>query len=184
MSGGISMKNVPNILTVIRMALIPVFVYVFFSEAQNSRYLALGVYAVASLTDLVDGYIARKYDVVTDVGKVLDPLADKLMLLTVLVCLYISGDVPGLILAIVLMKEGFMITIGLILYHKKDRIVVPANYFGKSATVLFTVSIVLVFLFPGNANVMYLMYISIVLKFIALFKYYFTYQAERKRRGL
>ncbi len=177
------MKNVPNVLTIIRMVLIPVFVYVFFSDMENSRYWALAVYALASFTDLVDGYIARKFDVVTDVGKVLDPLADKLMLLTVLVCLFLAGDVPSIILAIVLFKEGFMITIGLILYHKKNRIVVPANYYGKSATVLFTVSIVLVFLFPGNANVMYLMYISIALKFIALFKYYFTYQAEKKRRG-
>ncbi|MBF7096184.1 CDP-diacylglycerol--glycerol-3-phosphate 3-phosphatidyltransferase [Alkalibacter mobilis] len=170
------MKNVPNILTIIRMILLPVFVLVFFSDMENSRYWALGVYALASFTDLIDGQIARKFNVVTELGKVLDPLADKLMLMTVLICFYLAGFIPPLILGVVIVKELFMIGSAMILYNREDRIVIPANYFGKSATVLFTLSIILMFFMPGNPWVLYLMYFSIAVKISALISYFFTYK--------
>jgi cardiolipin synthase len=175
------MKYVPNILTLIRLALIPVFVLVFFSNMDQARYVALGVYAVASFTDLIDGQIARKFNVVTEIGKVLDPLADKLMLITVIICFYFAKDVPLLIPAIVLTKEAFMILMGIILYSQKDRVVIPANYFGKTATVLFTLAIVLVFFLPGNPWVLTLMYIAIALKVAALISYTITYRNLKQK---
>ncbi|QSX09348.1 CDP-diacylglycerol--glycerol-3-phosphate 3-phosphatidyltransferase [Alkalibacter rhizosphaerae] len=175
------MKHVPNILTFIRLALIPVFVAVFFSDMDQSRFVALGIYAVASFTDLIDGQIARKYNVVTELGKVMDPLADKLMLVTVIVSFYYAGDIPWFIPVIVLVKEAFMIIMGLILYNKKERVVIPANYFGKTATVLFTLAIVLTFFLPGNGWVLALMYATIALKVVALISYIFTYKKMKQK---
>lgn len=88
------MKNIPNILTVFRLILAPVFVVVFFSGMDNAHTLALIVYIVASFTDFLDGYMARRYNLITELGKVLDPFADKVMLITVLVSLYIWGRIP------------------------------------------------------------------------------------------
>lgn len=171
-----SMKYVPNILTVLRMILIPVFVLVFFSDMEQARYWALVVYVLASLTDLIDGQIARKFNVVTELGKVLDPLADKLMLISVIISFFIHGDVPWYIPAVVLTKEAFMIITGLILYNRKDRVVIPANYFGKMATVLFTLAIVLLFFYPGNFWVIALMVGAILLKITALISYALIYR--------
>ncbi|NTW70928.1 MAG: CDP-diacylglycerol--glycerol-3-phosphate 3-phosphatidyltransferase [Eubacteriaceae bacterium] len=177
------MKNIPNILSGLRILLVPVFVYVFFSDLENARLAALGVYAAASFTDLLDGYIARKYNYITDLGKVLDPFADKLMLLTVLVSLYLKGIIPGFILPVVIIKEAFLILSTSVLFFRKDRIVIPANIFGKSATVLFTVSIVLMMIFPENKQLYFMLYASIVLTMTALVSYLYTYwQAIKKRR--
>ena len=74
--------NVPNVLSLIRLILVPVFVAVFFSEDPNSGYLAAAIFLVAFLTDVADGYIARKYNLVTNFGKFMDPLADKVLVLT------------------------------------------------------------------------------------------------------
>jgi len=143
------MKYLPNIITIIRLILIPVFVFFFFSPMNYNHIYALGVFLVAGITDLVDGYIARKYNVITDVGKVLDPLADKLMLLTALACLAIYGIIPWWVLAIMLILEGLLIIAGVYLYYNKERDVVPANKLGKSATVLFAAAVVFMVLLPG-----------------------------------
>lgn len=170
------MKYVPNILTLIRLALIPVFIWVFFSQMEHSRYWALGIYALASFTDFVDGQVARKFDVVSELGKVLDPLADKLLQITVVVSFFFSGDIPWYIPAIVLIKEAFMIVMGLILYNKKTRVVIPANYYGKTATVFFTAAIILMFFLPGNQWVLGLMIFAMVLRVVAIVSYIFTYK--------
>ena len=77
--------NLPNKLTCIRMALIPVFVLLFYAPFAAGRYLALAVFIAASLTDTADGYIARKYNLITDFGKFMDPLADKLLVCSALI---------------------------------------------------------------------------------------------------
>lgn len=170
------MKYVPNILTLIRLAMIPVFIWIFFSQMEQSRYLALAVYAFASFTDFVDGQIARRFNVVSELGKVLDPLADKLLQITVVVSFFFKGYIPWYIPAIVLIKEAFMIVSGLILYNKKTRVVIPANWYGKIATVVFTASIILMFFFPGNTWVLGLMIAAMVLRVVAIISYVYTYR--------
>ena len=105
--------NVPNVLTMIRMALIPVFWILFFTE--GCRYWALAVYVIASLTDLADGYIARKYNLITDFGKLMDPMADKLMVVSMMMAWGIVGVLPVAPLVIVFIKETIMV-IGSVLY--------------------------------------------------------------------
>ncbi|MBM7616319.1 CDP-diacylglycerol--glycerol-3-phosphate 3-phosphatidyltransferase [Alkaliphilus hydrothermalis] len=134
--------NVPNFLTVARFFLIPCFVMVFFSQSPNSLLYAVGIFVVAGLTDLLDGFIARKYGLITKWGQAMDPLADKMMLLTVLICFTIAGYIPLWIITIVGMKEALLVIGGLILYTKKDKVVVPANKYGKLATIAFYIAII------------------------------------------
>jgi cardiolipin synthase len=135
---------------------------------------------VASLTDFLDGYIARKYNLITEIGKVLDPFADKVMLITVLICLYISGRIPLVIPVVVVVKEIFMIISGLILYFRKERMVIPSNILGKSATVMFMLSILLLMLFPNNDSFVYLLYITVIVKIIAFISYRRIYVKNKK----
>ena len=120
--------NVPNALTMVRMALIPVFWYFMMTD---QRYTALAVFVTASLTDIADGYIARKFDLITDFGKLMDPLADKLMVISMMISLAIKGIAPWAALAIIVAKEATMVTGGLILY--KHQVVVYARWIGKIA---------------------------------------------------
>lgn len=120
--------NVPNVLTMIRIALIPVYWVLFFS---GYRHEALAVFVVASLTDVLDGYIARKYNLITNFGKLMDPLADKIMSISVMLSLVIAGIVPWPILVILLCKEAFMVVGGLALF--RNDIVVYSHWIGKIA---------------------------------------------------
>lgn len=133
--------NLPNILTTIRFLLVPLFIYVFFSEAKESIIYATYIFILAGVTDVLDGYFARKYNLITKWGQAMDPLADKLMLITVLICFTIKNYLPILVIIIVGLKEILMILGGIFLYYKKDKIVIPANKFGKIATVSFYIAI-------------------------------------------
>ena len=86
--------NLPNLLSLFRLALVPVFSAVFFSGLPNARPLSAGVYALAFFTDIADGWIARHYNQVTPLGRILDPLADKLMTFVVILCITIAGIIP------------------------------------------------------------------------------------------
>ena len=129
---------------------------------------------------MLDGYIARKYNSITEIGIVLDPLADKIMLISVISCLYITGDIPLIILLIVILKEMFMIISGIVLYFKKERIIIPSNIFGKLGTVLLTFCIGIILIFPQNKEIIYLFYITVFIKIIALISYLNIYQNKNK----
>ena len=133
--------NIPNILTVIRIILVPIFIITFFSV---NKWIALIIFIIAGITDFLDGYIARKYDLITDLGVVLDPFADKLMLISVLVVFTMVNYIPLFILIIVVTKELFMIFFGAKFYFSKNKIVIPANKYGKITTVLFYISITII----------------------------------------
>ncbi len=120
--------NVPNALTMLRMAMIPVFWYFMM---EDRLYAALIVFVAASLTDVADGFIARKYDLITDFGKLMDPLADKLMVISMMASLAIKGIAPWPALAIILAKETAMVTGGVILY--RHQVVVYSIWIGKLA---------------------------------------------------
>lgn len=134
------MMNLPNILTMVRMGMVPLVVLFFLLDVP---YFALAVFLLAGATDVLDGYLARKNDQITSFGQVMDPLADKLMLITTLICLYVTGRVPLLVPLIIVIKEVTMIAVAALLYRK--HIVLPANIFGKLATLLFTIAVLLSF---------------------------------------
>jgi len=136
------MKHIPNILSICRIILIPVIVI---SVVTNNYLLAIIVFTISSLTDIIDGYIARNFDAVTNVGKLLDPLADKLTQLSMIASLVWADVISGWILAVLLTKEFIMIAGASFLYGKS--VVVYSKWYGKLATVLLYLSIMVSLLF-------------------------------------
>jgi len=132
--------TIPNVLTILRIILIPVFVILFFNGQKKA---ALAVFIAASLTDMLDGYLARKLNQITDFGKLFDPLADKLMVLTALVCQTVAGPFPLVAVLIVAAKELVMVIGGIFMLSRG--VVVYSNYVGKAAQVCFIASLVLSF---------------------------------------
>ena len=140
--------NIPNVLTMLRLVLIPVFVVVFFSTpADQNKIAALVIFAVASITDMFDGMLARKLNQITDFGKLFDPLADKLMVVSAMVCQAIAGVFPWAAVAVVAAKELVMFFGGM--YMLSRGVVVYSNYWGKTAQVFFIASLLLSFFHPG-----------------------------------
>lgn len=130
-------KHVPNILTIIRFLLIPVIIIL----ALKDDYVAtIVVLTVSGITDILDGYIARKYNFITDFGKLMDPLADKATQVTLLAVLTIQKIIPIWIIAIVLLKEFIMVSGASFLYGKE--LVVSSKWYGKLSTILFYIAIV------------------------------------------
>ena len=134
------MWNIPNALTMARLVMIPVFAVLYFTGRPIA---ALAVFCAASLTDLLDGFLARRLNQITDFGKLFDPLADQLMVLTALVCHTVSGVFPWPAVAVVAAKELLMVAGGALLL-KRD-VVVYANLWGKAATCAFIAALILGF---------------------------------------
>ncbi|MBR2916354.1 MAG: CDP-alcohol phosphatidyltransferase family protein [Clostridia bacterium] len=134
---------IPNIITTFRLFLVPIFAYLML--IADNLWGACIVLVVSALSDIVDGIIARKCNMITDTGKVYDPLVDKLMQITVLFALSVRGFVPVWCISIIIAKELVMILAGLVLYIKK--IIVQASWYGKMATVIFYVVMLLLVIF-------------------------------------
>jgi len=131
------MMSLPNWISVSRIFLVPVFAAAFFSGRSDRYVLALAVCAVAGLTDLLDGFVSRKMNQVSRLGIVLDPLADKVFLVGVVLCMALGGLIPYWILGVIVIKESLQILIGSWLWLRKEKMVIPANKIGKVGTVAF-----------------------------------------------
>lgn len=130
-------KHVPNILTIIRFLLIPIII-IF--AIQDNYVATIIVLTISGITDILDGYIARKFNFISDFGKLMDPLADKATQVTLLAILSIQKIIPLWIIVIVILKEFIMIAGASFLYGKE--LVVSSKWYGKLSTVLFYVAIV------------------------------------------
>ncbi|MBR3640832.1 MAG: CDP-diacylglycerol--glycerol-3-phosphate 3-phosphatidyltransferase [Oscillibacter sp.] len=136
--------NLPNKLTILRIALIPVFMGVLYWGFAGSTYVALAIFIVASLTDLLDGHIARKYDMITDFGKFADPLADKMLVTAAMLWFVQTGKMPAWALLIVIVRE-FAVS-GLRMVAAEKGRVIAAGWSGKVKTAATMVCVVLMFL--------------------------------------
>ncbi|NLD52903.1 MAG: hypothetical protein GX650_08385 [Clostridiales bacterium] len=131
----------PNALTMLRLLLIPVY-WVLMMTKGNEK-LALVVFLVASVTDLIDGWIARRFNQITNFGKLFDPLADKLMVLSVMLSLVLKGMLPALPLIVLLLKEALMIYGGVLML--RHQVVVYAKPIGKIAQLVIVCALILSF---------------------------------------
>lgn len=131
-----------NKLTIARVVLIPVFLIVLYWDFPGSRYVALGVFILASLTDLLDGYIARHYHQVSDFGKFMDPLADKCLVMAALCWFVEEGTMVGWVLAVVLLREFAVSGMRLVAVEKGR--VIAAGWSGKVKTASTMVCICLI----------------------------------------
>lgn len=132
------LKHIPNILTILRLLLIPVIVFYIFT---GNYILAFVFFTLSGLTDIADGFIARKFNLISNFGKLMDPLADKLTQIATLASLVFTNIIPIWILLIVFLKEFIMICGASFLYGKD--VVVYSKWYGKLATVLFYIAIVI-----------------------------------------
>ena len=163
--------NIPNALSVLRLALVPVFALVFFSDAPNAYYWAGFIFFFAGVTDIADGYIARKYNQITRLGRILDPLADKLMQVTAFVCLAIADIIPAWVILILVAKELTLLAGSTVVFNKvKD--VPPSNQYGKAASFVFFLITISVIAFPMPDLLKYLLLIGgLLLSILALVMY-------------
>jgi CDP-diacylglycerol--glycerol-3-phosphate 3-phosphatidyltransferase len=169
--------NLPNKLTLFRVILIIPFVILLLgghaipSISAYSDYIALVIFIVASLTDLLDGKIARKYNLVTNFGKFMDPLADKLLVCSALICLIELDRIPAWIVIIIISRE-FIIS-GFRLIAADNRVVIAASYWGKFKT---TFQMIMVCLMIANIGALYIltqiiMWIALILTVVSLVDY-------------
>lgn len=167
--------NLPNKLTLFRVILIPFFVFFllapYFPGCGN--YIAVAIFIVASLTDFLDGKIARKYNLVTNFGKFMDPLADKLLVCSALICLIALDRIPAWVVIIIIARE-FIIS-GFRLVASDNGVVIAASYWGKFKTASQMIMvIVLVLSLPGQVFSVIgtvLIYLSLALTVISLIDY-------------
>lgn len=166
--------NLPNKLTVMRVITIPFFVIsllAFQGEVRLLRNLAAAIFIVASLTDMLDGKIARKYNLVTNFGKFMDPLADKLLVCSALICLIELGQLPAWMVIIIVSRE-FIIS-GFRLIAAEQGIVIAASYWGKFKTTFQMIAVILMIV---NLPVLHILtvactWIALVLTVVSLVDY-------------
>ena len=137
----LKLKHIPNILSIIRILLVGVFICLFFLDYPRNLPYALLVFVLAGVTDVVDGFLARKFNWISNLGKVLDPLADKLMQCTVLICMLIKSLIPAWLVIPFILKEVLMLLGGLFIFRKRSVLVV-SNVYGKATVVVFYIAIV------------------------------------------
>lgn len=136
--------NLPNKLTILRVIMIPFFVLALLIEGganQTYRYIAAAIFIIASLTDMLDGKIARKYNLVTNFGKFMDPLADKLLVCSALICMVELKELPAWMVIIIISRE-FIIS-GFRLVASDNGVVIAASYWGKFKTTFQMIAVVL-----------------------------------------
>ena len=167
--------NLPNKLTILRVILIPFFVFFLISPFFDGygNYIALAIFIIASLTDMADGKIARKYNLVTNFGKFMDPLADKLLVCSAMICLVDLKLIPVWVVLIIIARE-FIIS-GFRLVASDNGIVIAASYWGKFKTASQMVTVILLVLNIQNTVFTVLgtvfIYISLVLTVVSLIDY-------------
>ncbi|NLK42937.1 MAG: CDP-diacylglycerol--glycerol-3-phosphate 3-phosphatidyltransferase [Tissierellia bacterium] len=167
--------NIPNMLTILRILLIPVYLYFFYSNMDNNILWAGFIFILAGISDILDGHIARKYNITTKLGIVLDPIADKLMTFTILISFVTKGIIPIWILVAIGIKECMMILGGAILYLFKGKQVLPSNKYGKVATLSFyTATLSVVFRFPSSVS-SFLFILTVVINLIAFINYFIIF---------
>ena len=173
--------NLPNKLTMLRVILIPVFVVFMLCDITSAdKWIALAIFCIASLTDLLDGKIARKYNLVTNFGKFMDPLADKLLVCSAMIALIELELIPAWIVIVIIARE-FIIS-GFRLIASDNGVVIAASYWGKFKTTFQMIMVILMIIQAGlcasNINIQALniattviMYIALILTIVSLVDY-------------
>jgi len=181
-------KNIPNVLSVIRILLVPVFILVLFVKGDVA--LSIVIFLVAGATDVVDGYLARRNNWITKLGKILDPIADKLMQFTVLISFLIKGLLPWWFVVPFFVKDGFTLVMGFVVIKRRS-VVVVSKWYGKLAVCLFYAAVVASVVFAGfldkNAFFQYVIYVPAILcalaALVAYIKHYAGLKNEEPKKG-
>lgn len=166
--------SIPNIMCYFRILLVPIFLYVYFTaETSGEHFLSAFILILSSISDFLDGYVARKYDMVTELGKLVDPVADKLTQFVVACTLMHTYPAYAWLVAIIVLKDGMLLIAGWYIYKKKGKHLAQAQMPGKVATaVFFVVSIVLIaFYIPNTFIASIMIYATLILMILAMIYY-------------
>lgn len=164
----------PNVLTMLRFLLVPVYLIVFFSTMVGKMYWALGIILLAGLTDVIDGYLARRNNQITEFGALLDPLADKVLMIAVFVSLLISKKIDvGQAVAICLRDVAMILAT--VVFHVRGKITLQANLWGKATTILFYIALILLMFDVSIAS----SYLWFVILFSYLTSAVYTFQVKK-----
>lgn len=171
--------NLPNKLTISRVVMIPFFVFFLLADSGNhpdgiQKYIATAIFIIASLTDWFDGYLARKKNLVTNFGKFMDPLADKLLVCSALICLTAKDQLAAWIVIVIISRE-FIIS-GFRLLASDNGVIIAASYWGKFKTAFQMIMIIMIILDFSNKYIQFITvavtYIAVALTIISLMDYW------------
>lgn len=172
--------TVPNMISFFRIILVGAFCYCYF--IPGFRTIAFAILIISGISDLVDGYIARKFNQITNLGKILDPVADKLFHFSTIICFYISDIVDLWLVVLIFIKEAIL-AIGGLVFYKKNQTVIAAKWYGKVASSLFFFTFVVAFFVDykkelfyttGKIIIMSLFMLSLAVSIYAMINYVVT----------
>lgn len=172
------MRNIPNYITIFRVFLVFVFIFIFSSDMDNKSLYCVVTYALSGASDALDGFLARRFKLESDFGKLMDPLADKLMQITVAICMATIEHSLSWVPLFLIIKE-FVMIFGAAKLLKKNNIVVQANIFGKLASVIYFLVFLVILIFEGiNPAFKQVLCISFVLVSVFAFVNYIKSYSE------
>ena len=175
--------TIPNLLSLFRLVLIPVYVTIYLNASEPGHYfLSAAILAVSCLTDMIDGKIARKYNMISTLGKILDPLADKITQLTLIVCLTVRYQVLQSLFVLFFVKEMFQLVLGAV-YLRKGRILKGALFSGKLCTTVLFISLILLVMLPNLSQniVNNIAILDCVFLAVAFADYFMAYFVKRDK---
>ena len=172
--------TVPNLLSLFRLLLIPVYIMIYLNaDSASDYYIAAGILAVSCLTDLIDGKIARHFNMISNVGKILDPLADKATQFALILCLTVKYPVLLLLVGLFVVKEGFQLIQGFLIL-RKGQILSGALLTGKISTTVLFISLIFMVMFPEiDMSIIYILTgidcFFLLISFIGYARIYYTH---------
>ena len=172
--------TIPNILSLFRLLLIPVYIVIYLNaEYPPDYYLAAGILAVSCLTDLIDGKIARHFNMISTIGKILDPLADKATQLTLILCLAMKHPILWYLVGLFVVKESFQLIAGGI-NLRKGKMLKGALLSGKICTTVLFISLIILVMLPGLDEMVVdlIVFIDIGFMIVSFFDYLITYRSK------
>lgn len=179
---GIKNLGIPNLLSILRLLLIPVFVAFYLADIKYSGVIAAVILVVSGITDVADGIIARKFNMTSALGRILDPLADKLTQATICICLVVRQVAPLWILCLLILKEFVMIGVGANII-RKGKEMMSSKWFGKLGTVVFyTAMILIIAVRPPRSVVDIMLTVVLVLMIFSLIEYAMIFFKEKSKK--
>lgn len=176
--------TIPNMLSIFRIALIPVYILIYLNASDTSHYfLAAGILAVSCLTDMLDGMIARRFHMISNLGKILDPLADKLTQFSLILCLTKNYPILRYLVMLFVVKESFQLIAGCIYLIKSGKMLKSAQLSGKICTTVLFISLILMVMFPHmKLSHQYILFsLDTVCMVIAFIDYLFIYTGKENQ---
>lgn len=169
--------TIPNLLSLFRLVLIPVYVVIYLNARENTDYyIAAGILAVSCLTDLIDGKIARHFNMISTVGKILDPLADKATQFTLILCLSLKYPILWYLVGLFVVKESFQLIAGGI-NLRRGKMLKGALISGKICTTILFISLIVMIMIPNLPDIVIniMAIVDVLFMLISFFDYLITY---------